>query len=116
MSESTYDNCISIIEDKKKLNYAELESKWNVFKEKYPKLYDMLTMNENIDLKMLKFLCDNAQKQKQLSEDEQFETEVKIGDVLAKKYIYNKFPEPSNEQKEIIKQKIRDKFKNKEKE
>ena len=47
MSESTYDNCISIIEDKKKLNYGELESKWNVFKEKYPKLYDMLTMNGN---------------------------------------------------------------------
>ena len=109
---NTYDDCISILEDKKKLNHSDLKSKWDIFKKKYPVLYDMLTLNDNIDLSILKYLCDTADKQNKLSNDEKIENEFEIGDNLAKKFLYDKFPEPSNKQKEIIKEKLRKKLQN----
>ena len=71
---NTYNDCINIIEDKKKLNNKELLTKWESFKTKFPQLYQMLIMTETVDLKLLKFLCDTAEKQKkaiELSESKQ---------------------------------------------
>lgn len=107
---NTYEKCINIIEDKKTLNYSDLNTKWEEFKNIYPQLYNMLTLNNNIDMNILKFLCESSEKQKQLSTEEQLETDFEIGDQLAKKYIYNKFPEPSQEQKDYIKENIRKKI------
>jgi hypothetical protein len=111
---NTYNECINIIEDKRKLNHTELLSKWESFKNKFPQLYQMLTISETVDLKLLKFLCDSAEKQKLLSKEEQLENDFEIGEKLAQKYIYDKFPEPSNEQKEFIKESLRRKINNNE--
>lgn len=111
MSElSTYEECVSILEDKKKLTYNDLVNKWTTFKLRYPRLYDMLTLTENVDLNMLKYLCETAEKQNKLTENEKFESDFTVGDNLAKKFIYNNFPEPSSKQKEIIKDTLRKKF------
>lgn len=109
---NTYNECINIIEDKKKLNHTELLSKWENFKIRFPQLYEMLTISETIDLQLLKFLCDAAEKQKNLSKKEQLENDFDVGDKLAQKYIYDKFPEPANEQKEFIKESLRRKINN----
>lgn len=107
---NTYDECINIIEDKKKLNHTELLTKWDIFKKKFPQLYQMLTITETVDLKLLKYLCDIAEKQKELSKNQQLENDFEVGEKLAEKYIYDKFPEPTNEQKEFIKQSLRKKI------
>ena len=107
---STYNECITILEDKKKLNYNDLVKKWEMFRNKYPRLYDMLTLTENVDLDMLKYLCDTAEKQNKLSENEKFESDFTVGDNLAKKFIYNTFPEPSSQQKNAIKDTLRKKL------
>lgn len=113
MSDSnTYNECINIIEDKKKLNHTELLSKWENFKKKFPQLYQMLTISDTVDLKLLKFLCDSAEKQRLLSKEEQLENDFEVGEKLAQKYIYDKFPEPTNQQKEFIKESLRKKINN----
>ena len=109
---NTYNECIDIIEDKKKLNHTELLSKWENFKNKFPQLYEMLTISDTVDLTLLKFFCDSAEKQLKLSKEEQLENDFEIGDKLAQKYIYDKFPEPSNQQKEFIKESLRKKINN----
>ena len=109
---NTYYECINIIEDKKKLNHAELLSKWESFKNRFPQFYQMLTISDTVDLKLLKFLCDAAEKQKNLSKEDQLENDFEVGEKLAQKYIYDKFPEPSNEQKEFIKESLRKKINN----
>uniref|UniRef100_A0A6C0LDD9 Uncharacterized protein n=1 Tax=viral metagenome TaxID=1070528 RepID=A0A6C0LDD9_9ZZZZ len=109
---NTYHECINIIEDKKNLNHSELLSKWESFKKKFPRLYEMLIITDTVDLTLLKFLCDSAEKQKKLSEDEKLENDFEIGEKLAHRYIYDKFPEPTNEQKEFIKESLRKKIKN----
>lgn len=111
---STYEKCINIIKDKKTLNHNDLKTKWENFKTKYPRLYEMLTITDNIDLKLLKFLCESAQTQLEKTKEEQLETDFEIGDKLAKKFIYEKFPEPSNQQKEFIKETLRKKLNNSE--
>lgn len=107
---NTYSECITILEDKKKLNHNDLKTKWDIFKKKYPRLYDMLTLSNDIDLNMLKYLCDAADKQNKLSDNEQIENEFEVGDNLAKKFLYKQFPEPSDRQKEIIKETLRKKL------
>jgi hypothetical protein len=72
----------------------------------------MLTISDIIDLTLLKFLCDAAEKQKNLSKENQLENDFEVGDKLAQKYIYDKFPEPTNEQKEFIKESLRKKISN----
>ena len=109
---NTYDECINIIEDKKKLNHNELLNKWESFKKKFPQLYQMLTITDTVDLTLLKYLCDSAEKQKELSKQEQIENEFEVGEKLAQKYIYDKFPEPTNQQKEFIKESLRKKINN----
>ena len=51
-------------------------------------------------------------KQKNLSKEAQLENDFEVGEKLAQKYIYDKFPEPSNEQKEFIKESLRKKINN----
>ena len=109
---NTYDECINIIEDKKKLNHNQLLNKWESFKKKFPQLYQMLTISDTVDLTLLKYLCDSAEKQKQLSKQEQLENEFEVGEKLAQKYIYDKFPEPTDQQKEFIKESLRKKINN----
>lgn len=109
---NTYDECINIIEDKKKLNHNQLLNKWESFKKKFPQLYQMLTISDTVDLTLLKYLCDSAEKQKQLSKQEQIENEFEVGEKLAQKYIYDKFPEPTDQQKEFIKESLRKKINN----
>jgi len=111
---NTYNECINIIEDKKKLNHSELLSKWESFKKKFPQLYEMLTISDTVDLKLLKFLCDSAEKQNKLSKEEQLENDFEVGEKLAQKYIYDKFPKPSKQQKEYIKETLRKKLNNNE--
>jgi len=101
---------MNILKDKKKLNHIDLKAKWVIFKNKYPRLYEMLTIGDNLDINMLKFLCDSAEKQNKLSDNEQLEHDFQIGDHLAKEFIYDKFAEPTNIQKEFIKESIRKKF------
>ena len=83
-----------------------------VSKKKFPQLYEMLTISDTIDLTLLKFLCDAAEKQKNLSKENQLENDFEVGEKLAQKYIYDKFPEPTNEQKEFIKESLRKKISN----
>lgn len=109
---NTYNESINIIEDKKKLNHTDLLEKWKNFEKRFPQLYKMLTITDTVDLKLLKFLCDTAEKQKNLSKEEQLENDFSVGEKLAQKYIYDKFPEPTNEQKEFIKESLRKKINN----
>ena len=85
----TYNQCLTIIQDKKTLNIFELKEKWINFKNRFPKLYEMLTINDTLDLNMLKFLCENADKHKNMTQDQQLDLEVDIGKKLADKYIYS---------------------------
>jgi hypothetical protein len=110
---NTYDECLNIIDDKKTLNHNDLATKWVSFKEKFPQLYEMLTISNNIDLRLLKFLCETAEKQNKLNNrEERLENDFKVGDQLGKTFVYDKFPEPSNSQKEYIKETLRTKIKN----
>jgi len=109
---NTYNESVNIIEDKKKLNHTDLLEKWKYFEKRFPQLYKMLTITDTVDLKLLKFLCDTAEKQKDLSKEEQLENDFSVGEKLAHKYIYDKFPEPTNEQKEFIKESLRKKMNN----
>lgn len=117
-NQNTFDNCLLIINDKSKLSFIDINTKYKAFKDKYPKLFGMLTMNDDIDTDMLKFLCDKADEQMKLnldksesSKDKQLNNEFEVSDVLAKKYLYNKVaPEPSEFQKEQIKEQIKKKL------
>ena len=110
---NTYNECLTIINDKKTLNHSDLASKWEEFKNKFPQLYEMLTINDNMDLRLLKFLCESAEKQNKLTNhEERLENDFEIGDQLGKTFVYDKFPEPSNNQKEYIKETLRTKIKN----
>lgn len=110
---NTYNECLDIINDKKILNHTDLASKWENFKNKFPQLYEMLTLSNTIDLRLLKFLCESADKQNKLkTREEKLNNDFEVGDRLAKNFIYDKFPEPSNNQKEYIKETIRSKIKN----
>ncbi len=60
---------------------------------------------------MLKFLCKSAENFTELSKDELLEKEFKIGEKLGQKYIYDKFPEASDKQKDLIKDTLRKKLK-----
>jgi hypothetical protein len=109
---NTYNDCIKIIEDKKMLTHKELEYKWATFKTKFPTFYKMLTTTNNIDLNLIEYMCQSALQQNDLSKNEQIEKEFDVGDRLAKKYIYDKFPEPNNQQKTFIKETLRKKINN----
>ena len=58
-------------------------TKWETFKNKYPKLYEMLTLKDSIDLEMLKFLCNSAENFTELSKEELIEKEFNIGDKIS---------------------------------
>lgn len=110
---NTYNECLTIINDKKTLSHKDLEKKWVTFKNKFPQLYEMLTISDNVDLRLLEFLCQTAEKQNKLTNREQrLENDFQVGEQLAKNFVYDKFPEPSNNQKEYIKETIRTKIKN----
>ena len=110
---NTYNECLTIINDRKTLSHNDLSKKWETFKNKFPQLYEMLTINDNIDLRLLEFLCQTAEKQNKLTNREQrLENDFQVGEQLAKNFVYDKFPEPSNNQKEYIKETIRTKIKN----
>lgn len=109
---NTYSECLQIIQDKKTYTHAELETKWETFKKKFPTFYKMITTSDNIDLNMVKYMCNTALKQQNLSKEEQIEKEFDVGDKLAKKYIYDKFPEPNQKQKDFIKETLRKKINN----
>lgn len=110
----TYNQCLTIIQDKKTLNNLELKKKWINFKNRYPKLYEMLTINDTLDLKMLKFLCENADKHKNMTQDQQLDLEVDIGKKLADKYIYSStnINRPTQQQENFIKETLRNKLNN----
>lgn len=108
---SIIDQCKEIMSDKNILNYNDLKDKWVNFKTNYPHLYDMLIMNETVDFNMLQYMCNLADKQNKLTKEEQLECEFEVGDTLAKKYLYDKYQEPSSEQKEFIKESLRKKLK-----
>lgn len=117
---STFNDCLLILNDKSKLSMIEMNDKYKNFKNKYPSLFGMLTMNDNVDTKMLKFLCNKADEQNRLnlektevSKEKQLENDFEVSDVLAKKYLYNKVgPEPSEEKKQQIKEQIKKKMGN----
>lgn len=109
---NTYSECLEIIQDKKTLTHKQLEEKWETFKTKFPTFYKMITTSDNIDLNMVKYMCNTALKQQTLSKEERIEKEFDVGDKLAKKYIYDKFPEPNQRQKDFIKETLRKKINN----
>lgn len=114
---AVYADCLTILKDKKDLSTIHLDIKWIQFKKQYPKLYDYLIKFDSVDLQILKFMCELAENHNELSKEEQLENEFKVGDTVAKKYLYNdKYKEPSNVEKELIKENIREKMKEKEKE
>lgn len=108
--DNTYNECLKIIQDKKILTHKELEEKWETFKTKFPTFYKMITITDNIDINMVKYMCNMALKHQNLSKEEKIENEFVIGDKLAKEYIYDKFPEPNQKQKEFIKETLRKKI------
>ncbi len=108
-----YDECLIIIEDKKTLNHENLSNKWNNFKTKFPQLYEMLIQNENIDLNLLKLLCDTANKQNKLTlKEKRLENDFEIGNQLANTFIYDKFNKPTESQEQYIRDTIRTKILN----
>lgn len=108
---SIIEQCKQIMTDKNILNHNDLNVKWDNFKTKYPHLYDMLIMNETVDFNMLEYMCNLADKQNKVSIEEQLEYDFEVGDTLAKKYLYDKYPEPNSTQKEFIKESLRKKLK-----
>jgi len=110
---TTYKDCLDIINDKKTLNHSELSIKWENFKNKFPQLYEMLVINNNVDIRLLEFMCEKADKQNKLtSREDRLETDFEVGEKLAGNFIYDKFQEPTSNQTEFIKNSIRTKIKN----
>ena len=108
----TYNNCLEILEDKKKMNLIMLTEKWESFKNKFPTLFEMLSMNSNIDTKMLKYICNKAIEHLNFNNDDsKFKINSEVGEKFAQKYLYNKFQEPTQEQKEMIKNDVKEKLK-----
>ena len=107
-----YKDSEEILNDKKKLTKNEMDEKWDQFKKKYPKLYSLLLSNNNFDMKMLKYICENVDKHKTLSDDEKLNLEVDVGKNLANKYIYSQtsFPKPTQQQEDFIKEKLKEKI------
>ena len=109
---STYNNCLTIIDDKKTLSHNDLDNKWTNFKNKFPKLYEMLTITDNVDLNMLKFLCDSAENHQKKNKNDQLELDFEVSEKISKQFLYNnKFKEPSLQEKEKIKEELRNKLK-----
>tara|TARA_B100002051_G_C16670481_1_gene604243 strand:- start:998 stop:1381 length:384 start_codon:yes stop_codon:yes gene_type:complete len=102
--------CLEIIDDKNKLNHSQMEAKWVDFIKKYNTLYTYLTTENNVDLEMIKFLCEKAEDKT----SDKVDKDMEVGEFIAKKYINNDtFKEKSKEEKESIKNKIREKIKEK---
>ena len=110
---NTYNECIEIIEDKKTLKHKDLEVKWQKFITAFPTLYKILITTDDIDLNLINYMCTSALKKNLLPEKEKIETDFDVGDKLAHKYIYDKFPEPNDQQKTFIKDVLRKKINNK---
>ena len=118
---TTYNNCLEILNNKKTFSVIDMNEKYSEFKKKYPKLFTMLTDSNDVDLQILKFLCDKADEQNALNniktdenKDKQVDNDLEVGDFLAKRYIYNKFGhEPTETEKEQIKEQIKNKLQNK---
>ena len=94
------------------MNLIVISEKLQSFKNKIPVLFEMLSMNSNIDTNMLKYICDKAIEHLNLNDDDsKFKINSEVGENFAHKYLYNKFQEPTQEQKEIIKNDLKDKLK-----
>lgn len=107
-----YNDSLLILEDKKKMTHDELKTKWSNFHETYPKLYMLLTTSPDFDLNMLKYICENVEKHKTLSDDEKLNLEVSVGKKLADKFIYKQtnLPKPTPQQEQFIKERIKEKL------
>tara|TARA_E500000178_G_scaffold279695_1_gene279555 strand:+ start:850 stop:1191 length:342 start_codon:yes stop_codon:yes gene_type:complete len=109
---NTYDECMEIINDKKNLNDDDLQKKWGNFKEKFPKLYTMLTLEKSIDLEILKYLCETADQYQNESKEKQINMNMDVSNFFANKYIPNYSNKITENNKESIKNKIREKLDN----
>lgn len=107
-----YNNSELILKDKQTLTKIELDEKWADFKKSYPKLYSLLLTNNDFDMGMLKFICQNVDEHKNLSREEQLNLEVNVGKKLANRYIYSQtnLPKPTPQQEEFIKSKLKEKI------
>ena len=107
-----YNNSELILKDKKTLTKRELDEKWVDFKNSYPKLYSLLLTNDDFDMGMLKFICQNVDEHKNLSKEEKLNLEVDVGKKLANKYIYSQtnLPKPTLQQEQFIKNKLKEKI------
>lgn len=102
---------LQIIEDKKTLNNMQLELKWATFLNTYPMIFITLQKEDDLDLNMLQTMINKIKMVKN-GRKELDTAEKEFGDIMADKYIYNKFERPSEEQLkaayEIAKQKRTD--------
>jgi hypothetical protein len=108
-----HEQMLQIIEDKKTLNNFQLELKWAQFLKEYPMIFIALQSNEDIDLNMLQTMI-NKIKMVNSGRKELDVAEKEFGELMADKYIYDKFEKPSESQLraayEIAKQKRTDTF------
>tara|TARA_B110000858_G_C17701537_1_gene426185 strand:- start:289 stop:618 length:330 start_codon:yes stop_codon:yes gene_type:complete len=105
-----YNDALQIIEDKNNNTLNDIKSKWNTFNVKYPVLFNMLLSEKNIDLSILNFMCQKINNLSNLSKEEKLEEDIGVGEELAKKFIYTSFPEPSEQQREFIKETLKKKL------
>lgn len=108
---SVYDNCLKIKEDKKILDDNELSKKWQHFKDLYPIIYQSLILDDDLDLNILKYLCSAAEEYKKLDDDDKkLEFDINMGNHISNKFLYDKFPKPSNKEQEKIKETLKRKI------
>ena len=100
-----YNQSLFLLEDKVALSESDFNEKWNHFKERYPTLYEMLLKDDNMDLSMLKFMCDKLSVN-----GNTYECQVEIGNKLADKYVFKVVKKPTKEQMKEADKKTKKRF------
>lgn len=111
-----YNNAENLINDLNLLTMAEIETKYETFKNKFPKLYQMCLTNQQNTLKELKMLLNIREDLKQKTSDPLLSkvdlihhtvgTNITVSEHFAKRYVYPITGTPSKEQQKIAMKKI----------
>jgi hypothetical protein len=100
-----YDISVRLLKDKVTLNDNQFDEKWKDFSKMYPTLYEMLINDENMDMSILKFMCEKLS-----TNGNTYDCQKEVGNKLAEKYVFKTIEKPTKKQMEEADKKSKKKF------
>jgi hypothetical protein len=92
--------------DKLELNEAEMLEKYQAFKDLFPKLYEGL-LDETSETKIILDKQLKLLKMREEGSISRFNADVRVGNLVADKYLYNHLPRPSENQYLVAHNKVK---------